>query len=76
MEGGGAIFVFEGANLEYNSIMIYIVKILSTIMLLLNHSPFFILKLDGVAPLITDPPTTRFTTFLGKKEEKNVICDM
>ena len=27
-------------------------------------------KLDGVAPLITDPPPTSFTTFYEKREKK------
>ena len=36
-------------------------------------------KLDGVAPLITDPPPTSYTNLSEKKERKkwkNVTCDM
>ena len=32
-------------------------------------------KLDGVGPLITDPPPISSTNLSGKKEEKNVTCD-
>ena len=40
--------------------------------------PKYVKKLDGEAPLITDPPTTRLTTLSKRKrrEEKNVIHDM
>ena len=42
---------------------------------------YFVMKLDGVAKLITDPPPTSFTTLSEEKEEeknkkKNVTLDM
>ena len=42
---------------------------------LMKASPSWVRQLDGVAQLITDPPTTNFKT-LSKKREKNLTHDM
>ena len=46
------------------------------IWVILHLCNVFVVKLDGEAPLITDPPPIRFTTLSEKKKKKKeMTCD-